>query len=71
MPLNKSLKIKIIESGMRQVDVAKKTGIHEERLSHFVTGRRKPRQVEKTKIAAILDCCPDEIFNEEILYKNY
>ncbi len=61
---NMTLKIKIIASGMRQVDVARKIDIHEERFSQFICVRRTPNPEEKTKIAAILGCSPGELFPE-------
>ena len=60
--LNTALKIKIIKSEKTQVEIAKKVGLSEERLSQFVCERRKPHPEEKGRIARVLKCKIQDIF---------
>ncbi len=48
------LKIRRIESGLRQLDLAKKTGIPEWRITKLETCRAVPKQEEIDKLRAVL-----------------
>lgn len=62
MQLNKVIKMKLIEAGLRQVDVCQRTSISEPRLSHIIYGRVNASDDEQNKIAKALKCETKEIF---------
>ncbi len=64
MAKNLKLKIAILESGLSQITVAKRSGIHESRLSHLVNGHRVPNEAERATLARILKRKPSELFDE-------
>lgn len=63
MKPNEKLKARIILAGFQQKDVAGLLGITELKMSQLVTGRVRPTDDEKTRLAEILDCKVDEIFS--------
>ena len=52
--------------GLSQYDIAIKTGIHRSRLSLAERGYVNLNEVEKKKIAKILNCKPEELFPEHV-----
>jgi transcriptional regulator with XRE-family HTH domain len=66
MPMNMSLKIAIVESGLTQLEIAKAADMHESRLSHIVNGHREPNDAERKAIARILKRKPAQLFPEAI-----
>jgi transcriptional regulator with XRE-family HTH domain len=65
MAMNTALKMAILTSGLTQTDVAKKTGIHESRLSRIIRGHYEPNDVEKRLIAKSLRIAADQLFAQE------
>jgi transcriptional regulator with XRE-family HTH domain len=63
--MNKALRIAIINSGLRQYDVAKRVGVGEARMSGFVHGRFEPTQDEKKRIAKVLKVAVHDLFQSE------
>jgi transcriptional regulator with XRE-family HTH domain len=64
MPMNLRLKIAIIESRRSQCDIAEAIGMHEDKMSHIVNGRREPSEVERKAIAKILKRKATDLFPE-------
>ena len=62
MPYNVALKVAIIRSGKRQIDVAHKAKIDNSRFSQIVTGRQLATVDERKTIAKILRKPVDELF---------
>ena len=60
--MNKKLKIKIIESGRMQKEIAQKIDMHASKLSEIVQGWDSPTDEQKQKIAHELKCKVDDIF---------
>lgn len=65
MTYNVALKVAIIQSKFRQIDVAAKAGINNSKFSHIILGRAEPTIDEKKAIAKVLkrpiaDLFPDE-----------
>ena len=60
--MNRRLKIKILESGLSQVEVADAVRLSETKFSRIVRGRVHPSEAEKKKIARILKCEVSDIF---------
>jgi transcriptional regulator with XRE-family HTH domain len=60
------LKWAIFNSGKRQVEIARKTGIHESRLSKLAKGWAEPTEAEKKTLSRVLHMPPDELFPEVI-----
>lgn len=52
--MNKALRIAIIESGLRQYDIARRIGVGEARMSGFVHGRFEPTADERKLLARVL-----------------
>lgn len=59
---NFDLKRRIMEKFGSQTDFAPEIGMREDRLSRLVNGRDKPKPELVERIAAALDCKPEEIF---------
>lgn len=59
---NRDLKIKILDSGLSQREVAKRVGIPESHFSMALHGRYNLMPEQQEKIAEILGCGVDEIF---------
>jgi len=55
------IKIKRIERGITQWELAKMIGIHPTTMSLFETGKIKPSKETLEKIAKILGCSPEEL----------
>jgi transcriptional regulator with XRE-family HTH domain len=66
MPMNLSLKIAIVESGLTQLEISKIADIHESRLSHIVNGHREPNDLERKAIARVLKRKMADLFPEAI-----
>lgn len=58
----KQLKTLLDEKGMRQRDLAEKTGLHEVTISQFCHGERVPKGNTLQKIAEALNVSADELF---------
>lgn len=56
------LETAIFHSGLRQIDIAKTTGIEVTWLSRIVRGRAVPTRDEKVRIAKALRKSVDELF---------
>lgn len=65
MALNTTLKMAILTSGQTQTDIAKRTDIHESRLSRIIRGHQDPNEDEKKRIARALRISVDELFVSE------
>ena len=50
---------------MTQRDLSEKTGLVEASISRYVSGERDPRVANAIKIANVLQCTVDELFNEK------
>jgi|UPI00017E5EEA putative transcriptional regulator len=48
--------------GLKQKFVAQKTGISQQQLSDYETGKAYPRIDKAYKIAAVLDCKVDDLY---------
>lgn len=66
MALNKRLRIATMERGITQVELAKRVGIHETRLSKIARGYLEPNDGEKRAIAKVLRTSVDQIFGSEV-----
>lgn len=64
MAKNIALKTAIFASGIPQVEVASRTGIHYTKISMIVNGRREPSDDEKKAIARVLRKKVDHLFPE-------
>ncbi len=60
--MNVALKIKVLESGKRQIQIAREIGISEPQLSKIVMGWVEPCEEVKGKIAKALGARPGEIW---------
>lgn len=68
MPLSVSptaLRTALFHSGQKQIDVAKKAGIHESRLSKIARGHVEATDDEKRALARVLRKPVDELFPQE------
>ena len=65
MAFNLALKVALIESRKKQIDVAQRAGIHETKFSKIVNGYRVPSADEKRAIARILRRPIQELFPED------
>lgn len=61
---NSKLFIKIKESGITQVELAKKIGIQPYELSYIISGRMNPKEEEIKALSKALKCEISEIFDE-------
>lgn len=59
----KTLKIFLIQSGITQKDLARKTGIPQSYISLIATGRLLPTANQKERIASALECPAEELFS--------
>jgi transcriptional regulator with XRE-family HTH domain len=66
MPQPSPLKRAIFNSGKRQIEIARKAGIHESRLSKLANGYVDPTDDEKKSLSRVLHAPPDELFPEAI-----
>lgn len=61
---NMNLKVAILTKCGSQVDLSRRVGIQEDRISRFIHGRAKPTEEEKTIIAEVLGVDVRKIFPE-------
>lgn len=61
--MNGKLKMAILESGMAAYKLAQRVGISDSALSRIVHGRREPTALERQRIAKVLACREDELFD--------
>jgi transcriptional regulator with XRE-family HTH domain len=66
MPQHSALKRAIFNTGKRQIEIARKAGIHESRLSKLTNGYVEPTEREKKILSRVLQAPPDELFPEVI-----
>ena len=60
--MNIPLKVAIVRTGKRQVDLARQTGLGESTLSRIVNEYRLPSVEEMIKIARALGCKTEELW---------
>lgn len=56
------IKTILLQRGLSQRDLSKKSGICESYISYFIHGRMLPGNMEKAQIAAALDMPQGEVF---------
>ena len=61
---NKKIILALVDNRLTQRELAKRSGIHETRLSLMVNGRLVPSQSEANRIANALRCRPFELFKQ-------
>lgn len=61
---NHKLKVAIVSSGKRQLELAEQLGLHETLLSKFVNGWREPSDEQKKLIARALKAHVRDLFPE-------
>lgn len=66
MAKNRHLVLAILDRETTQIEVARKAGIHESRLSRLVNGHDEPTADEKKAIAKALRTSIDQLFPEAI-----
>ena len=59
--IQKSLSEALKQSGMKQVDLAKKLGVNQSMISHYLSGRRMPALDTLSNLCSILDLDANEI----------
>ena len=64
--MNITLKIKILESGISQFQLARILGISDANLSKIVNGWINPPGYIKSSIAKAIGCDPSDIFPDEV-----
>lgn len=64
MPLNKPLKIAIIDSEKSQIEIADLARIEYTRLSQIVRGHVTPNESERLRIAGVLQRTVEDLFPE-------
>jgi transcriptional regulator with XRE-family HTH domain len=60
--MNIPLKIAILETGLPQYVIAQRARIHPSELSRIVRGHRKPRPIERQRLAAAIGRGVDDLF---------
>ncbi len=60
--LNIGLKMKLLESGVSQIELARRLGISDSRVSKILRGWVVPSSEIKLEIASLLGCEVSEIF---------
>jgi len=60
--MNKALRHAIIDSDLSQVEIARKLGVHECRVSGFIHGRYEPTPEQKKALAKLLKTKASELF---------
>jgi hypothetical protein len=63
--MNLPLKSALLQADMRQIDLARKTGLGESRVSRIVNAYHMLTPEEKHKIALALDCAVEAQWPEE------
>jgi transcriptional regulator with XRE-family HTH domain len=66
MGMNSTLKLAIFNSGHSQIEIAKKVGIHETRLSKIVRGHVEPSADEQRVLARVLRKPAEELFAQQV-----
>lgn len=61
---NRKLVLALLDEGLTQREVSKKSGVNESRLSLIKNGRLIPSKAEAEKIAKLLECDPSDLFKE-------
>lgn len=61
---NATLRDAIFRSGQPQIEVARKAGIHETRLSKIVRGWVQPNAAERRSLARVLKSSVEELFGQ-------
>ena len=61
---NVALKVAIVQSGRKQVEIARSARISETRFSHIVRGRLEPTDKERDRIAKALHRSESDLFPE-------
>ena len=64
-PPPSALKLAILYSGLKQIDVAKRAGIHESRLSKIVRGHDDATESEKRRLARVLRTSIADLFPDD------
>ena len=59
--IQKSLSEALKQSGMKQVDLAKKLGVNQSMISHYLSGRRIPALDTLSRLCSVLDLDANEI----------
>jgi transcriptional regulator with XRE-family HTH domain len=54
--MNRALKIALVQAGIRQIDLARRTGLGESSISRIIHGYREPTDTKKERIACALGC---------------
>jgi transcriptional regulator with XRE-family HTH domain len=62
--MNYNLKFTIIKSGKNQILIARQAEIQESRLSKIVNGYVEPTVEEKKRIAKVLECTVEFLFDK-------
>jgi transcriptional regulator with XRE-family HTH domain len=62
--MKKLLKLKVLELGIPQYELARELGLSETRLSRIIRGRLDPTADEREKIARCLHTSVKELFDE-------
>ncbi len=60
--MNVALKMRILESGKRQIQIAQEVGVPEPQFSKIVGGWINPPPEVKARVARVLKCEIDDIF---------
>ncbi len=68
--MNIDLKLAILHSGLTQCALAKKIGVSEPTMSHFVRGWIVPNEGVKKQLARALNCEPAQIFPNNTTSEN-
>ncbi len=63
--MNLQLKLAILENGLSQRELARKTGIHESFISMAVRGKYNLDEIQRAKIAKAIGKPEKEIFRDE------
>lgn len=64
--LKSRIRIRLAELDMRQQDLSEKLGVTKQTMSLWVNGKSTPTLETSFKIAYILDCKVDDLFNYEV-----
>ena len=65
------VKLRRLQRGLRQWDVARQVGIGESHLSKIETGRVQPPSELLEKIATVLDVAPEDLVEERAVGDGY
>ena len=59
--ISKKIVKAIKKSGMKQMDLAKKLGVNQSMISHYLSGRRMPALDTLSRLCSVLDLDANEI----------